>query len=167
MHCASVNFMIIITVKENINCNQETLFSLKRKASYIAKRISLDIWFLHTSLWLIPLVCCLLDMYNSLHILSFVEAPFTIMPLSVVFVLKIRYPQKPVKRSQERRVLKNEFGRERQLRYLTCIVTTEFLRLVNSIWTVTTNINSNLSLYLYQRIIIQDQKEQFKLSCIW
>ena len=43
-----------------------------------------------------------------------------------------------MQQSQVRKVLNNGFRRKFVLRYLTCIATTVFLRLVNSVWTVTT-----------------------------
>ena len=85
--------MIISTVKENINWNQEkNPLSLKRKATYLATSIILYIWYLQTSLWLIPLVGFLMDMGESILLLNFMEAPFTMMLLPVLFALKISYP---------------------------------------------------------------------------
>ena len=62
--------------------------------------------------------------------------------------------------------MNNGFGIKRALRYLTGIVKTVFLRLINYIFTVTTNIKKNISLELYHSIKKQDQKEQFKVSYI-
>ena len=71
------------------------LLPLKSKASYLATSKRMNIWCLHTSLWLIPLVDCLLGMGKSLLLLSLIDAPFTMMPLPVLFGLIIRYPQDP------------------------------------------------------------------------
>ena len=72
---------------------------LKSKASYVATSISLEIWFLQTSLWLILPVNFLLDMEKILLLLAFMEAPFTMMLLPVLFGFKISYPQDPLKQS--------------------------------------------------------------------
>ena len=138
------------------------LLYLKRKASYITTSISLDIWCLQTSLYLIPVFDCLLGMDKSLLLLYFMEAPFTMMPLPVLSGFKIGYPQDPVKQSQVRSGLNNGFGSKRVLIYLTCIVTRVFFHLINYVWTVAININSNLSLQLEHSIRTQDQKEPFK-----
>ena len=68
------------------------ILSQKRKESYLATSTILDIWYLHTSLWLIPMVNCILDMNYNLLLLYLTESPFTRMPLTVLFGLKIRYP---------------------------------------------------------------------------
>ena len=55
--------------------------------------------------------------------------------------------------------LNNGFGRKCVLIHLTCIVKSVFLCLMNSVWTVTTNIKSNISLDLEHIIRTQDRKE--------
>ena len=145
---------------------KKKLLYLKSKSSHFATSISLQIRCLKTSLWLIPLVDFLLNMDESLILLALMEATFTIMLLPVLFGLKISYPQDPVKQSKGRKFLSSVFGSKCVFRYLTFIVTTVFLCLVNSVWTVTTNIKSNIPLELKHRIIMQDHKYKFKLSCI-
>ena len=142
---------------------------MKSKASYLATSISLEIKCLQTSFWLIPLVGCLLDMDQSILLIGFMEAPFTMMLLPVLFGFKIRYPrylQYPVKESLGRRVLNNGFGSKRVLIYLTCIVKTVLLRLIKSVWTVITNIKSNIYMELEHIIITQENNDQLEISCI-
>ena len=133
--------------------------SLKNKASYLVTSISLDIFPLQTSLWLISQVNCLMDMYESILLIYFMQAPFTMMPLPVLFGFKIRYPQEPGKPSQGGSVLNNGFGSKYVFRYLTCTVTTLFLNLINFVWTVTKNINRNLPLELDHSIRTQEHKQ--------
>ena len=63
--------------------------------------------------------------------------------------------------------LNNGFGSNSLLIYLTYIRTTVFLHLRNYVWNVTPNIKGNISLKLENSIRTKDQKEQYKLSCIW
>ena len=86
MPCAWMHFMIISTVKEKINWNQEINYCpWKVKAYYLARILSLDIWCLQTKLRLIPLVNFLPDMDESILFLAFMEAPFTTMLLRILF----------------------------------------------------------------------------------
>ena len=123
------------------------LLSLNRKAYFLATSIRLEIWCFQTSLWVIPLSDFLLDMDESILLTDFVEAPFTMMLPPVLFGLKIRYHQEPVKHSQGRIVFNDGFGSKHVLRYLTCIVTMIFF-LINSVWAVITNIKIYISLVL-------------------
>ena len=95
------------------------LLSLKREAYYLATIISLEICCLQNSFLLISLVYCLLDMDYILLLLDFMKGPFTMILRPVLFGLKIRYPQEPVKQSQVRNIFNNGFGSKLVLRYLT------------------------------------------------
>ena len=145
---------------------RKKLLSLISKEYYITTSMSLQILCVQTSLWLIPLADLLLDTDESLLLIYCMEATFTTMTLLVLFRLKIRYPQEPVKQSQEGSVLNNGFRSTRVLRYLRCILKTVLWSLINSIWTVTSNIKRNISLELQHSITTQDHKDKFKLSCI-
>ena len=132
---------------------------MKRKTSYLATIISLDIWCLRTSFWLIHLVYCLLDMYKSLLLITFMEALFIMILHPVLFGLKIRYIQEPVRQSQRKTFF------EQQLWDQACVEI--FHMNIDNVVFATTTIKSNIYLELDHSIITQYQKEQLKISCIW
>ena len=88
---ACTSCLLARSKKISTGTNKQTIVS-EKESSHLATNIRLDIWCLQKSLWLITLVDYLLDMDESLLLITLIEAPFTMMPLPIVFELKIRYP---------------------------------------------------------------------------